>query len=213
LALGVYTIDQLISYLNSTSLNTYMTFSYSSQTFKITISAKPNMVIALTSGLKNCYEVLGFDNFGTSQHNTLQAVWVAPYPFNMISTQILHITIPNLTLNSVGLKNAPNYSVIDSILVYSAPGEVQCHTDPGNFKFKIADQSISLINIQILNQDFNEVDFNNIDWFMCLSFSFIYKKDLIGSEYINSNESISEFYLLEQERRNLLAEIKARHIK
>jgi hypothetical protein len=48
---------------------------------------------------------------------------------------------------------------------------------------------------------------------MCLSFSFIYKKDLIGSEYINSNESISEFYLLEQERRNLLAEIKARHIK
>jgi hypothetical protein len=167
------------------------------------------MVIALTSGLKNCYEVLGFDSFGTSQNNTLQAVWVAPYPFNMISTQILHITIPNLTLNSVGLK----YSVIDSILVYSAPGEVQCHTDPGNFKFKIADQSISLINIQILNQDFNEVDFNNIDWFMCLSFSFIYKKDLIGSEYINSNESISEFYLLEQERRNLLAEIKSRHIK
>ena len=85
-----------------------MTFSYSSQTFKITITAKPNIVIALTSGLNNCYEVLGFDEFGTSQNNTLQAVWVAPYPFNMISTQLLHITLPNLNLNSIGLKNKQN---------------------------------------------------------------------------------------------------------
>ena len=119
---------------------------------------------------------MGFDDTGTDISEGLHTSWTSPYPFNMINTQILHITIPNLNLNSVGLKNTTHYSIIDSIQVISSPGGVQTHFDNNNFKYKISDQSISFINVVILNQDFKTIDFHNIDWFMNLTFSFMYKK-------------------------------------
>ena len=213
LALGIYTIDQLISYLNGTALNNYFTFSYSKQTFLLTITGKNLLEFSLVDGLNNCYEVLGFDDFGTDISEGLQTSWISPYPFNMISTQILHVTIPNLNLTSVGLKNSTHYSIIDSIQVVSSPGEVQSYLDNNNFKYKISDQSISFINVVILNQDFKAVNFHNIDWFMNLTFSFMYKKDLVSAEYITDNESSAQFYLLQAEKQKYLQEIKKLHIK
>ena len=134
LAKGVYTIEQLITYLNSTLLNNFFTFSYSSQTFLITITGVNNIQFSLLAGSNNCYEVLGFDDDGTDILIDDRTTWTGKYPFNMISTQILHITLPNLSLNSVGLKNSSNYNIIDSIQVVSSPGEVQMYIDANNFK-------------------------------------------------------------------------------
>ena len=48
---------------------------------------------------------------------------------------------------------------------------------------------------------------------MCITVSFIYQKDLIQSEYIFSNESSAEFYLLQSEKQKYLDEIKKQHTK
>ena len=38
--------------------------------------------------------------------------------------------------------------------------------------------TVLFIHIVIFDQDFNAVNFNNIEWFLNLSFQFIYKKSL-----------------------------------
>jgi hypothetical protein len=73
------------------------------------------------------------------------------------------------------------------------------------FKYKISDYSIPLINICIYDQDFNPVNFNNIDWFLNISFSFIYKKEFILPQYLHNSVTIdSNINTLElEEERNI----------
>jgi hypothetical protein len=89
----------------------------------------------------------------------------APYLFNLMSTQILHITSPNININSVSVKNTKKYNILASVHVNSAAGETQTYMNTYGFKYKISDYSISFITICIHDQDFNPVNFNNIDWF------------------------------------------------
>ena len=106
-----------MQYLNShIGFSSIFTFSYSPQTFLIKITENTNIEFALLPGLNNCYKVFGFDTLGTYPLDGNQRYHYELYLFNMISTQILYITIPNLTLNSVGLKNYTNYSIINSIV-------------------------------------------------------------------------------------------------
>ena len=86
--------------------------------------------------------------------------------------------------------------------VTSASGEVQTFTS--NFKNKISSDPITSINIGTYNQDFNVVNFNNIDWFVNLSFSFVYKKTLELPQYSNTynTEANMKYYVEEEEIRN-----------
>ena len=73
------------------------------------------------------------------------------------------------------------------------------------FKYKISDYTIPLINICIYDQDFNPVNFNNIDWFLNITFSFIYKKEFIMPSYLHNMNTDSNISVLEQEEdRNIL---------
>ena len=86
--------------------------------------------------------------------------------------------------------------------VSSASGEVE--TFSSNFKNKISSDPITSINIGIYNQDFKVVNFNNIDWFINLSFSFVYKKKLELPQYLNTynTEANMKYYIEEEEIRN-----------
>jgi hypothetical protein len=55
---------------------------------------------------------------------------------------------------------------------------VQTYLSNSFFEYLINDDVIPFINVLILDQDFNPVNFNNIDWFLNLSFKYIYKKEL-----------------------------------
>ena len=186
---GNYDIDSLIAYLNSN--NNDLVFSYSLSTLKITISSKiVNQFFLLVSISNNVYELLGFDDIQTSKFeaeiNALNSVTVitAPYMFNLISVQVLHVCTSNIVINSYGLKNKTKHNIIGSVQVTASSGEVQTYTS--NFKNKISSDPITIISIGIYNQDFNVVNFNNIDWFIILSFSFVYKKKLELQQYLNN---------------------------
>jgi hypothetical protein len=148
--------------------------------------------------------VLGFDNNGTSSDATS---CTSPYVFNLMTTQVLHITSPNINIDSVSVKNTRKYNILSSVHVVCASGETQTYTNTNMFKYKISDNTIPFINICIYDQDFNPVNFNNIDWFLNITFSFVYKKVLIMPQYLhNSGEGFQNdatIVLEDEERRNL----------
>ena len=196
IALGNYDIDSLMSYLN-TSLSGF-TFSYNASTFKITIVN--TTAFNLYNGPSNIYEVLGFDDYGTK---TLLKTITSPYLFNLIGVQILHICVNNVNLNSYGLKNKTKYNIISSIHVTAPAGETQ--TFNNGFMYQIGYEPLTSLNITIYNQDFNIVNFNNIDWFINISFQFIYKKTFNIPQYLDTVEGETNmgYYLEEEEKRNI----------
>jgi hypothetical protein len=197
LSFGNYDIDTFMTYLNATVTN--LLFSYNTSTLRITIATKNNMTINLLPISNNAYELLGFSDSGTSSNSNSI---LAPYMFNLISVQVLHVCTSNIVLNSYGLKNKTKRNIIGSVQVTSSSGEVQTFTS--SFKNKIHTDPISSITISIFNQDFNTVNFNNIDWFINLSFSFCYRKKLEMPQYLNTInlESQMQYYIEEEESRN-----------
>ena len=122
-----------------------------------------------------------------------------------MSTQVLHITSPNININSVGVKNTRKYNILASIHVDSASGETQTYMNTYGFKYKISDYTIPFINICIHNQDFDVVNFNNIDWFLNITFSFVYKKEFILPQYLSNFSTDNSISVLEREEdRNIM---------
>ena len=204
--LGYYDIDSLIVKLNQVMSD--FVFQYNPVTYKISIFYTSDF--KLMDGPNNIYEVLGFDDTGTYYYDIN---FQSPYLVNLMTVQVLHITSPNINLNSVGLKETQKYNILASIQVTSQFGQVQTYMNNNNFYYKINDHVIPFINILILDQDFNQVNFNNIDWFLNLSFKFQYHKDLIQPvtlqqyQYNMYERSTAAEALKEEEDRNYLNEI------
>jgi hypothetical protein len=196
LTMGNYDIDSLLSYMN-TLMTGFFTFTYDISTFKITITSSDNRPFRLLGKTSfNCFEILGFDTSGTTSDTTS---CISPYMFNLMSTQVLHITSPNININSVSVKNTRKYNILSSVHVNCASGETQTYMNTNCFKYKISDYTIPSINICILNQDFDPVYFNNIDWFLNINFTFIYKKEFILPTYLHNMNTDSNISVLEQE--------------
>ena len=202
LTLGNYDIDALLLYMN-TLMTGFFTFTYNTSTLKITITSTDNRSFRLLGKTSfNVFEILGFDTSGTSTDATS---CISPYIFNLMSTQVLHITSPNININSICVKNTRKYNILGTVYVMCASGETQTYSNTNGFKYKISDNTIPFINICIYDQDFNPVNFNNIDWFINISFSFVYKKTLIMPEYLHNvgfDNSVREI-LEEEETRNI----------
>lgn len=203
LSFGNYDIDSLVEYLNILLVDKF-TFTYSLSTLKITIVG--SLPFKLMSGLNNVYELLGFDDNQDSLY--LLSTLTSPYLFNMMGVQVLHIVCPNLNIKSIGLKNTPKYNILASVQVLVTSGQTQTYLNSNLFRYKLNDSAITFINLVIYDQDFNMVNFNNIDWFCNINVSFNYIKPLIQAKYIEDTDSTSaQFILLQEERRKLVNEI------
>lgn len=199
---GNYDIDSLTTYLNSAM--TGFVFTYNSMLMKFTVTNdNPFRFVNPVPNVNNAYEMIGFDDYGTT---TLLNTITSPYVVNLMTTQILHICIPNLNFTSIGLKNKQRRHILGSIHIDTIGGESQSFNNPSNFKYKINDNVISFLNVVIYDQDFNIVDFNNIDWFLQLSVQIVYKPELKIPKYLDDNAGLGEFqkYIQEEENRNLI---------
>jgi len=201
---GYYDIDSLILKLNNL-LTGIFTFSYNSLTYKTTITHNTgSQFILLDDGNNtNIYETLGIDDSG---YTTYSSSYTSPYLLNLISVKVIHICIPNINIKSISLKNTKKYNIIASIQVVSQFGSVQTYFNTSNFAYKIGDDVIPFVNVIILNQDFNPVNFNNIDWFLNLSFKFIYRKELQLPTSLQDYQQdfTAKQELLAEEQRNYL---------
>lgn len=169
--IGNYNISTLLNYLNS-QLSGIMNFIYTQSTFKITITATSGTMI-LRTGANNCLNVLGFENIDSINTSSL----ISTNLINLTGIQVLYLTLPNFSIASNSSKNTTINNILDAINIDVMAGVSQSFTSSTNTKYKVLDNSISKIDIEIYDEDNLLVDFNNADWYLSISFIFAYKME------------------------------------
>jgi hypothetical protein len=64
-------------------------------------------------------------------------IQVVSYLLKLMGTEILQITVPNISLNSVGIKNKTRSSILDSIHVNNPKGETETYYNISNLELVI----------------------------------------------------------------------------
>jgi hypothetical protein len=173
-----YDVTSLLVALNN--IGNGFTFTYSSQTLKITVSNAQNF--KLYSGSNNILKVIGFSNsLQTSVTNTVTSNNI----INLIGSQMLYLSLPNLSMNSYGVKRSvlnTSVSTIASIPVSAIQGDTQNFTS--DLHHKINDKIINFIEVRISDENGNEVNFNGIEWYLTISLMFTYKKEYKKPTYL-----------------------------
>ena len=173
-----YDITSLLVALNN--IGNGFVFVYDSKTMKITIMNSQNFY--LYNSTYNMLKILGFTNkVQISTSNTL----ISTNIINLIGSQMLYLSLPNLSLNSYGVKNAiskTSKSNVASIPVVSIQGDTQTYVS--DLMHKINDKIITFIEVRIVDENGNEVNFNGVDWFLNVSFIFSYKKEYRKPTYL-----------------------------
>lgn len=178
---GNYSIDDFIDYMNERMITLtegqprLMTFSYNYKTLKIKIeSPEPfRLALNLNGGLNNCFELMGFTNIDENLNLELEGNNI----FNLNSNTAINIIMDSLQLNNNQVKNSKNENVLSHVPITSCFGEVQSYNNTSGFKYIVQDDYINLINIKLLNQDMKNINFNGLDWYICMTIDFIYKRD------------------------------------
>ena len=173
-----YDINSLIIALNEIGYG--FTFLYDSKTMKITITNTVNF--NLFNATYNMLKILGFPN--VNQVSVLKTL-TSSNIINLIGSQMLYLSLPNLSLNSYGVKNSINKtskSNVASIPVTSIQGDTQTYSS--DLMHKINDKIITFIEVRIIDENGNEVNFNGVDWFLNVSFIFSYKKEYRKPTYL-----------------------------
>jgi len=177
-----YSITTLLTFLNTNTDG--FTFAYDDSTLKITITNIVEFIIY--NNIYNCNKILGLnDSLSSSNGYTLSC----PNMINLIGTQILYITIPNLGINSFGIKTATRKSLILTVPITSMQGDTQTYSNSG-YKHKVLDSIITNLEIQISDESGNTVNFNSIDWYLTLNFIFSYKKIHIKGNYLTNLKEV-----------------------
>lgn len=167
---GFYNVPSLAVYLDG--VIGPLSFSYSALTYKYTITGtSPFRIVNIEN---NCYEQLGvlpFDTYTTSK--------VADNLFNMMNVQQLKICVNNINLASNTIKNEVNQNILYALRVVVGPGEIQNFYNSSDFKYQLQDEVISSLEIYIRDQNNRPVNFNGVEFFMNITFTFQYKKILL----------------------------------
>lgn len=152
-----------------TSHNDFI-ITYNNNTNKLTFQQKnfQNFTFLNTSSM---FSLIGFfeDNNYVSQNGKLQSVKAV----NLISTQMMLIEC-NYTTNSI-MKNTDenNRSVLCSIPIDTQQNQILVYNNINNYRINTYQNTISELNIKILDQDGNTLNLNNAEWSMTLQFDII----------------------------------------
>lgn len=168
---GNYSISSLISWLNS-NVGSNFTFSYDETTLKVTITNTVEFQLFASSN--NILQALGFTQ------NTYYSSGLSLTSTNLINltgTQMIYVNMPNLSLNSYGIKNGLNHNTVLSVPITAIQGDTQNASSV--FRHKINDSTVTYIQIQIVDENDYEIDFNGVDWYLNISFIFSYKKQYV----------------------------------
>ena len=205
LTIGCYDIDSLIVEINKQINPNYLAITYNPKNYTTTITCTyyEPFTFCLYDGLNNCLKLIGFSgtDFLTAGYGYRSTV-TSPNCINLIPTQVIHIAIPNLALKSIGAKGTKRYNIIDTVHVTAARGETNLYINPSPFRYKINDMSITFLHIQILDEKYNLINFNGVDWYIKLCFEFTYRNNLILPQKLIEHHDYMQPVIEQEEKRN-----------
>ncbi len=206
---GFYSIDDLMLQMNTDLVSYGFNFSYSTKTLKVTITNATPFYISnsTTNSIFNANELLGFNDIALGHDTSLATSKTAPFLFNMQGLQCINICT-DIQLNNINIQSGQTYNILACIPVTSTFGEVQRNLNMSQFQYILDEQSIGSISIYMLDQDFNPINWNGIDWFINLEFNSVYKKTYIPvetlTEFHDRNALYNELLFHEQQNKKLL---------
>jgi hypothetical protein len=167
---GNYNVNNFITALTSVIPSGFI-ITYSSITNKLTFNYTSNFTI--NAGSSNCTinDIIGLGNINiTSSGNSL----VMPYVVNFLPLARINFRSNFFKFN--------NYSTTDnstdiflSLQNSAPPIGVVYYVNQTNTNFIINDMNITVININVTDDNNNLINFNNVDWYMTFTIKIDYK--------------------------------------
>jgi hypothetical protein len=180
---GNYNIRTFETVLSSL-LGTNFTISYSSVNNKITIThSSANFQINSGSTIGS---VIGFDT--ATIYTSTNKTFTCPFIYNFNGIQSFNIHIENIST-----RNIDSYSMSVSSILQTIPVDpnstVINYIKNDDTRYSVSEREFSNFIVSIKDDLGRDIDFNNQDWKMVLSFSVLYDVDRFQHE--NSFQSIS----------------------
>ena len=130
--------------------------------------------IIYTDNTYSIGKVLGFD-LNTSYTSTELPLYTltAIYPLNLLGIKKINISSQTLITNNFS-SAIGSTSLINSISVDQPPFGLIVYQNTGSTKFTLSNTDINKIDLQLFDEDFNYINFNNINWsiLFCLYVSY-----------------------------------------
>lgn len=127
-------------------------------------------------------KVLGF-NLGTSYSSGLpNYTLTAPYPLNLLGIKKLNISSSRLITQNF-TSGQGNNTLLHSLSVDQPSFGLIVYQNNGGTRFNLGNREIHKIDIQLFDEDFNYINFNNINWSMlfCLYITYDYSINIIDN--------------------------------
>lgn len=169
---GNYTISSLLQYLNTELADSFMSFSYNSATFRITIENLTWGFIIRTG------ENSIAPNLGIPSETVQDITHTGANSVNLGGISVLNIGIPNFHINSNSVQGY-RVSILDSILNDVLVGSTKSVANYSSSKYRINQSVISSIRVSITGDSGIPLDFQGLPWFLTLSITFEYKQAVI----------------------------------
>ena len=179
ITIGNYNGNQMVTALNAgfTSNGSLITTILNSQTglLYFTITGGTNYTFLATSTIKS---ILGFDTNISS--NTLITM---PYQLNLLGKKKIFINSNNLRNSAFSSKALSCVQTIATIPVDQPPYNMISYVSVSDLeKIILSNKSLDMIDIEIVDEDNNYVNFRNINWSITLCLS-VEKNDVEKLDY------------------------------
>lgn len=179
--IGNYNVSTFVTQFNSLLPNT--TIAYSNKTNIFTINSTGNFL--LSDGDNSIFSIMGFVK-GTPYSSASNAL-AAPFPFNFSGLTRLNVKSPSFNIRNIDSFNKGRSKTIQTIPVNANQNGVIQYVNYTNFKTVFKTKDMTSIQIEICDDFHNLVDFQNIDWTICLQVD-------IFSEIIEDLETLADVY-------------------
>jgi len=161
---GNYNIISIQKYLTSVLPN-HFTISFSTITNKITFT---NSIYDFIINPSNIYDVLGLEE--NKYYASLDKTFTFPFSVNFIGTQNINISIENINTN-----NLDSYTKTQSSIIQSIPIDVNTsvikYINGNDHKIPLKINYLDYIQINIIDDNNQLVNFNNKHWNLTLEFT------------------------------------------
>lgn len=143
-------------------LPTDMTITLNNLTGKFSLSyVMPFSILASTT----CHKIIGMKQ--DEDCHSIDNVIELPHPCNFLGTKNLYINIPNLILDNFN-SSTRTYSTLLAVSVTVSPYGILFYENSSNNRNIIKGVRNDYIDLQIVDDEFNPIDFNNTEWSIVL---------------------------------------------
>jgi hypothetical protein len=190
------TTNYIITYGNYNA-NTFMTqlISQIGSSFSITFNTLNNIFTLshttydfIINSTSTIYNVMGFKL--NTNYNSVSRSLTMPFTCNFNGVQSINIFFENLNTKNIDSFNKSSSSIIQSIPVDSTSQQITFNKT-ADFFFKISQEEIDFIKIDIKDDLENNINFNNQHWNLSLYFTEI--QDVDRFHYQNNFNSILNY--------------------